>query len=600
MENITLTGSQKRAFEAYLLGKNIFLTGKGGTGKSFLTNYIIAHARSERKNVVVCAPTGIAAINVGGSTIHSVFHPGKGIIEMNAMCHDRKQLEVLKRADLLVIDEISMCRADLFRFICNTIKSIKSRMQLIVVGDFFQLPPVLTEEEGEAYQAIWGNSLYAFETDSWSSLGLQTIELTDVKRQTDHEFIQCLDAIREGKPHFDILKKRAKGDPDPDAITICGTNAEALRINQERLQALIKAGAKNYQYTAVTTGFSGDGRNFPAPERLWLCQGATVIMLANDKDKRWVNGTMAKIDRLDEDSIFIRLPNDEIASVDKTKWEILDYFIEKVELPDGSVEKKVSSKVKASMEQYPMKLAWAISIHKSQGQTFAHANIDISSIFTFGQLYVALSRCQSLEGLHITGRLTKNKVIVSESVKSFMKGTYTFDGYHGSEYKKGLEDGLNGIETNNTNSEEYQRGWHDGYSTRDQEIKQSIANSPANIKETTDAMSKKELEEAGLRRISQRTLKEKEKEGLPEEQRNPKGAGRKSSGRETKIIRLPKVCAESLEGFSELYWSHPEKVQIALDAFVSGLKKAMKELESEERKKQMFERRQKTISFDND
>lgn len=606
---VSFTKSQQAVLQAYQDGKNIFMTGKGGTGKSFITKYIIEYAKGKGKEVVVCAPTGIAAINIGGATIHSVFRPGKGIIDMDAKCNDKRQLEMLRNIDLLVIDEISMCRADLFRYICNTISYVKnSDLQLFIVGDFFQLPPVLTEEEGDTFRAIWGNSLYAFETDTWERLELTTIELTEVKRQTDSNFIRCLDAIREGKPQFDVLKERCAGEPDMEAITLCGTNSEAESINMNRFRKLIRQGAAHCGFRAKMTGFAENRSAFPAPEVLDLCEGAHVIMLNNDNDKRWVNGTMAMVEKLSDESITIRLPNGSVVSVDKAKWELLEYYLEEVELPNGDKKKKVASRVKASMEQYPMKLSWAISIHKSQGQTYEKVNINISKIFTAGQLYVALSRCRSLEGLHISGSLTKDKVIVSDTVKRFMSGQYKFDGYQGYEYKKGLEDGLKGLQPpqgEDAKSEEYQRGWRDGYESRDREIKEKEAENittqspnPSLFKKAADAMSSDQLEEAGLRRISSRKLKEKEKEGLPPEERNPRGGGRKSIGHETKTIRLPKPCAEALNGFADLYWAHPDQVLNALEQFISKLMTQIQKEEKAARIREDEERRQSKIPFD--
>lgn len=622
-DKITLTKSQRKVFNAFKKGQNIFMTGKGGTGKSFITKYIIDYAKSKKKQVIVCAPTGIAALNIGGATVHSVFRPSKGIIDMDAKCTDKKQLEILRNVDLLVIDEISMCRADVFHFICNTINEVKnSHLQLFIVGDFFQLPPVLTEEEGDTFRKVWGNSLYAFETDVWGSLGLETIELTEVKRQTDTKFIKCLDAIREGNPQFDVLRSRCDGTIDPDAITLCGTNKDAEHTNMTRFRDLVRHGAEHHGFRAKTTGFSGENKSaFPAPEVLEVCDGAHVIMLNNDKDKRWVNGTMATVDKVSEDGIIVRLPDGQIAGVEKQKWEVLEYYIDEVNLPDGTKKKKVLSRVKASMEQYPLKLAWAISIHKSQGQTFERVNIDISRIFTSGQLYVALSRCKSLEGLHIKGSLTKEKVIVSDAVKQFMAGAYKFNGYKGYEYQKGLEDGKKGlpIPAEEAQSEEYKRGWQDGYETRDKELKDledkgkekekeekasdnlpvgDTQSSPLSFKQAADSMSSDQLKEAGLRRISQKKLKEREKSGMTPEERNPRGAGRKSLGHETKIIRIPMPCAESIKRLSDIYWAHPELVQQSLDQFMSKLVIQVKKEEKAIKIREDEKRRQGTLPFD--
>lgn len=408
-----LTIDQQKVFASYRNGKNIFLCGKGGSGKSFLTRFILEDCKRRGKSVIVCAPTGIAALNVGGNTIHRVFGIPTTIIQKKDRCFKKKKLEVIEKADVIIIDEISMCRIDVFEYMARTLLSFERPKQMLVVGDFYQLPPVLRKEQESAFTAIYGEKRFAFESELWTKLGLITMELQTSMRQTDKAFIKALDNIREGQPDFSVFET---GKPeDPTALTICGTNKEADDINKKQLSNLVQAGAKVQKFKAAITG-EVESSEYPTDMELNLCVGANVVMLNNDSDKRWVNGSFATVSDVDEDVLQVNIDgNGNIATVERQKWSYYEYVVK-----EENGEKKLSTMERGTFEQYPVRLAWATTIHKSQGQTYDRVNVNVSSIFAEGQLYVALSRCKTLQGMRIKGNLSSDKIIVSEAVKRFM------------------------------------------------------------------------------------------------------------------------------------------------------------------------------------
>ena len=527
-----LTPSQEIAFKNFKAGANLFLTGKGGSGKSFLIEHIKEWCSMKGYNVVTCAFMGIAALNVNGSTIHSLFKPGKGIIDKRTKrCMDRKKLDVLEKVDVFIIDEISTVRADLFSYVANTILDVwrkqgaNRRKQLIVVGDFYQLPPFVVPDEVEAYKAVWSDALYAFETPQWQQLRLQTVELQESMRQKDKDYIKALDNIREGVPDFSVFMNTR--EPDPTAVTLCGRNEEVRAINSRMLKMLKKSKRK---YVSIDTGKLKDG-DYPTEHELELAVGARVIMITNDPDGRWVNGSMATVKELQEDSITVKIDSGSIAEIERSQWDIEEYEVRKGK---GSEETKLVKFVRASIKQFPVKLAWAISIHKSQGQTYDKVNVNVSSIFQPGMLYVALSRCRSLDGMRIVGKLTDEKVMVDENVKRFMTAGHHAPILNGDMLP--FEDDSPGTD------DRYQEGWDDGYEYGTNEIEgkyqEMIANDPS------------------VKKLSAYTTREKEKAMLPPEERNPRGAGRKPKDQEekieTKAIRVPTAVADLLKQLGDL------------------------------------------------
>lgn len=449
-ESTKLTPSQKRAFEVFKDGHNIFLTGKGGSGKSFLTRHIINYCNENERSVIVCAPTGIAAINVGGATIHRTFKAPVRIIkpsdylylkdispeERARLCDkakkEQEKLDVIRKADVLIIDEISMCRLDLFGYVARTLLNYEGKpKQVLLVGDFYQLPPVLSNKTGElnAWELIdeYAGKIFAFESEEWKLLNIRTIELTENMRQKDEVFIKALDDIREGIPNFAPFRK--KQFPLRDAITLCPNNAMASVENRSQLYKLLGMCVKHQCFEEEVSGELSDSCDSDVEKyrvtskRLELCVGARVIVLVNDKDGAYVNGDMGEITDLDETSIEVLLDKGRIIILNKYTWSIQEYqMVEKKNKTTGKKEKVPSLVEIGTIKQIPVKLAWAISVHKSQGQTYEKCNIKCG-FWAAGQMYVALSRCRSLGGLRILGELRENELLCSESVKSFMMQT---------------------------------------------------------------------------------------------------------------------------------------------------------------------------------
>ena len=611
---MALTRSQQEAFWAYQEGVNLFITGKGGSGKSFLTSQIVASADHEGKNVLVCAPTGLAALNVGGVTINRQFRVAPGLITpddsakiVESLVEDytervlkdkrkdrgRKNImDVLVKTDVIVIDEISMCRCDLFTHVGNAIIAANqlkikvnernkkrdkkkdktlSPIQLIVVGDFYQLPPILTDRESAAFHAFY-KSVFAFRSPMWRQLGIKTIELSESMRQKDQRFLRCLDSIREGDhPQLDVLKE-CRSRSDVKAITLCGTNKQAHSINASQL-ARLKGEEVEYKATVSGKVEAGDWQCDPI---LKLKVGARVIMLSNDKDGRWINGSPASIRELHDDNIVISLDDDDNAKtaiVERYTWSIEEVSVVESKDKEGKVTKDLKSIVKAKIVQFPMKLSWAISIHKSQGQTFENLNVNIDNIFCEGQLYVALSRCKSLRGLHITGDVTEDKVMVSDEVKEFMANPY---GNEEEEEKEVEQDLRADVKTNSSENDksEYQQGWRDGYDFRSKEVEEEKEqeNSPEYILSRINAskLSSEDLASVGLRRVPDRTRREQEKESLPPEDRNPRGAGRPSQGHDQKALKVPVEIIETMRDLVKLYWDHKDAIRSSLERIISG------------------------------
>ena len=408
---IELTPSQEQAIKLLDAGLNVFLTGKAGTGKSFLVDYFVA--KHSEKNIVKCAPTGVAALNIEGSTIHRTFGVPVRLLGHNDVCSSNDRLDVLKKADVILIDEISMCRIDVFEYVIRSLNrvGIKNK-QLILVGDFYQLPPVLTPADTPAFNQLYGDRLYAFESDLWYSSNLLTLELTEVKRQNEQNekrFLDSLSHIREGIPDFSIFQIANRADDN--AVSLCPTKAKAKEINDAHLRQL--PNHKHYMASIMGSVLESD---MVADKELVLAKDARIIMLVNDTGGRWVNGSMGTVAELRDNHITVQIDNGGDCRVDPYTWSIKEYVLEEDEV---TREKRVVEKEIGSFTQFPLKLAWAITIHKSQGQTYDKVNI-YNGFFANGQMYVALSRCKTLGGIHTMGALQRNELRYSQAVKTFM------------------------------------------------------------------------------------------------------------------------------------------------------------------------------------
>lgn len=414
------THTQQRAFDAYREGRNLFICGDAGTGKSFLVMKIVDDAKACGKIVLVAAPTGKAARNVGGCTNHSLFLVHIGIIGPDEVFKGKKDKEgrhYLDMADIILIDEVSMVRYDLFAAILRSIDAAEQRSgkhkQIIVVGDFYQLPPVLVGKEEKQYINIYGeHHLFAFQGGLLG--GFFCAKLTEkVRQKDDDEFVNILDSLRKGEES--ALEKLPVTKPSKKAIYLCALNKQADEINDRMLMKL-----KDRQvYYGKEEGKVDKDDRF-APMELEVAPGARVLMTVNDTDKRWVNGTDATVLECCGDHLLLSISGQEVICEPVTQRIMETEIVEKT-ARDGKKRKESVQVEVGKYTQYPCKLGWAISIHKSQGMTLDEVNIDPSGCFSHGQLYVAISRCKSLKGIHLTKKPLPEHLICSQEVKDFMR-----------------------------------------------------------------------------------------------------------------------------------------------------------------------------------
>lgn len=395
-----------------------YITGKAGTGKSVLLQYFV---EDSSKRVVVTAPTGVAALNVGGQTIHSFFKMPFDI-ELDDLKVDYKLREILRNIDTVVIDEISMVRVDLMEAISRKLQIARRNdepfggVQMVMFGDLYQLPPVVTDGELDRYFKHNFGGYYFFNAPSIKSADLNIYELSNIFRQKDPEFKDVLNAVRHGsfkESQLEILNKRtAVQKPDTGFITLAGHNATVSAINHKKL-AELPGDEKTYE--AEIWGNITES-SFPTEKKLRLKVGAQIMMLRNDTEKprRWVNGTLGIVTKLNTDIVRVNIDGVE-HTVSPVTWEKIQYDYD----PE---ERKLTKTPVSSFKQLPIRLAWAITIHKSQGQTYQSVAIDLSNgAFAHGQTYVALSRCVSLDGLYLDAPIRRDDVIVDPDIVAFMK-----------------------------------------------------------------------------------------------------------------------------------------------------------------------------------
>ncbi len=420
VDSVKLSAEQQKVYDIIESSdSNVYITGKAGTGKSLLLEYFVGHTR---KTVAVVAPTGIAALNVGGMTIHSFFKFPPDVIDPKNVNVDYKTREILHNIDAIVIDEVSMIRVDLMEGISAKLQIARrddrpfGGCQMIMFGDLYQLPPVVTDGQLHRYFNHTYGGIYFFNAPSVERANLQIYELSNIFRQKDPEFRGILNSIRNGDGSPDVLAKlnvRTNVQiPETGFVTLAGTNITVSRINHKKLDAL---DGVEKTYEAKVTGDIKESA-FPTERKLRLKVGAQIMMLKNDTEKprRWVNGTLGVVVRLGTDSIRVNIDGVE-HTVNSETWQKIRY--------EYDHEERELKKIPVSeFTQLPVRLAWAITIHKSQGQTYESVAVDMSDgAFAHGQTYVALSRCKSMEGLYLTTAIRREDIIVDDEIVEFMK-----------------------------------------------------------------------------------------------------------------------------------------------------------------------------------
>lgn len=397
--------------------RHVFITGKAGTGKSTLLQYFKLNTK---KKIAVLAPTGVAAIKVHGQTIHSFFNLPPRFIQKSHIKRLREE-ELIKNLDAIVIDEASMLRTDLLDGIDYALRVNRDKLkvpfggvQVIIFGDLFQLPPVVDKSIRSVMEKTY-ESPFFFDAKVIKEIVLEKFSLNKIYRQKDQKFIEVLNKIREKKfsdADLDEINKRVDSKVEAGVrgvIMLMTTNNGAKNINE---QCLSRIKDKEYHYEANISG-KFDKDEYPAEVCLRLKKGSQVMLIKNDINKRWVNGTLAEVVDLSQSSIKVNIKGS-IYAVPKAIWEKVEYHYKEK-------EKKIEEIPVAHFEQYPLKLAWAVTIHKSQGQTFDRVIIDVErGAFTHGQVYVALSRCTSLEGIVLKRPIIHSDVILDNRIYKFL------------------------------------------------------------------------------------------------------------------------------------------------------------------------------------
>lgn len=404
---------------------SLFLTGKAGTGK---TTFLREVVRYTKKKCIVLAPTGIAAVNAGAMTIHSFFQFGlgpfvQGVIEPKSDFRiNKSKLELIRHLQLLIIDEVSMVRADLMDHIDVELRRIRRNskpfggVQLLMIGDLQQLPPIAHGGEDELLRQYY-KTLYFFSSSALKSMKYSCIELKSVYRQTDRHFIDILNHARNctltSQDISDLNARYIPGfspKPEDGYIRLMTHNRQVDYVNETELE---KLDSKPYTFVAAVTGTFPE-ESYPTADSLTLKKGAQVMFIKNDPERRFINGTLGEVKSIDKNSIAVRLAESgTVIDVEPMEWQNIRYQFDEE-------SKEISSKQIGRFKQYPLKAAWAITVHKSQGLTFDKAIIDVHAAFSPGQAYVALSRCRTLDGLVLSSPVSASVFMRDNAVDAYM------------------------------------------------------------------------------------------------------------------------------------------------------------------------------------
>ncbi len=402
-------------------GQNLFVTGRAGTGKSTLLQLL---RNSTRKNSVVLAYTGVAALHVQGQTIHSFFGFPPRFFPKSEI-RKRKDRKIFQKLELLIIDEISMVRADVLDHIDYFLRLNRNSplpfggVQVVFFGDLFQLPPVIaSDEEAFLFNAVYPTPYFFAAQVFQHGFALETIELTKVYRQDNKHFLRLLDNLRLNRADADDLEALntrfiPKFEPSGFFITITARNATADAINQKELARLP---GKEIPLTAKVSGTFNPAL-YPTEALLRLKPDAQVMLLKNDPERHYANGTIGRVLDFTDETLTIAIEEggqSRQVKVGRASWEMLRYSM------DANDPEKITAETIGVFEQFPVKLAWAVTIHKAQGKTFDHVIIDLGrGAFEHGQTYVALSRCRTLEGIVLRQPIRQMDILTDERVVDF-------------------------------------------------------------------------------------------------------------------------------------------------------------------------------------
>lgn len=420
IEKIILSEEQQKLFDRIENSNDhFFITGKAGTGKSVLLQYL---KYKSNKKIVVGAFTGVAALNVGGQTLNSLFNIPTGFIDMSQLIVNTRVATLVRHIDTVVIDEISMVRVDMMEAINVLLQQAKGNklpfggIQMVMFGDLYQLPPVVSDEGLHEYFAHNYGGQYFFNAPVWGNTKINIFELIHNFRQKDDEvFRNVLNAVRKNQIEDTILEtlnQRCIVDiPTEGVVTLATRNDIVNEINSTRLDQI---NSPEFIYRAEISG-SLERSYFPAEEFLRLKKGAQVMLLKNDPEKRWVNGTVGVIESLSQTEIKVKINGEIIYSIPQASWTKIRYYYDQ-----GT--RKIEEEVLSTFTQFPLRLAWAFTIHKSQGKTYNSVIVNMEGgAFAHGQTYVALSRCTTLDGLYLTQPILREDIQVDPLVTTFME-----------------------------------------------------------------------------------------------------------------------------------------------------------------------------------